>query len=527
MKKFGTMLDCSRNAVLNIESIKKYIDILSKIGYNSLMLYTEDTYEVNNEPMFGYLRGRYSKEELKEIDSYAKSKNIELIPCIQTLAHLNAIFRWPEYASINDVNDILLVDEPKTYQLIDNMFSTLSECFSSRNVNIGMDEAHMLGRGNYLSLHGYHERIELLLRHLNKVNEIAKKYGFTIMMWSDMFYRIASNGDYYAIDNVKIDDTVKNLVPKGIKLIYWDYYHQDKKFYDKMIQSHKEFNNEICFAGGIWTWMGFAPNNNYGMIVSNPAMTSCKENNIEEVYITQWKDNGGECSFFASLPALFYAKCIYDGITSIKDIKEKFYDIFLIKWDDFMKFDLLNKLDIKDRRLLNPSKYMLYNDPFLGIFDYTIKGNESKVYAKYSSMIKRCTNRLNEYSYLASYYSSLAKVLSYKYDLGYKTRIAYQNHQDLKEIIEQYRNTIKALKDFIKYFRIAWFKENKPHGFDVEEIRLGGLLLRLESCRERLIAYQQGKINKIDELEENIVSLGRNEPIEFNAYHLNSTVNNI
>ena len=37
------------------------------MGLNSMMLYTEDTYTVDNYPYFGYLRGRYSKEELKEI----------------------------------------------------------------------------------------------------------------------------------------------------------------------------------------------------------------------------------------------------------------------------------------------------------------------------------------------------------------------------------------------------------------------------------------------------------------------------
>ena len=37
------------------------------------MLYTEDTYEVDNEPYFGYMRGRYSADELRELDDYAYS----------------------------------------------------------------------------------------------------------------------------------------------------------------------------------------------------------------------------------------------------------------------------------------------------------------------------------------------------------------------------------------------------------------------------------------------------------------------
>ncbi|MBO4734674.1 MAG: family 20 glycosylhydrolase, partial [Clostridia bacterium] len=117
-RRFGTMLDCSRGAVMTVETVKKWIDIISDLGYNTLMLYTEDTYEVEGQPYFGYLRGRYSVEELKSIDDYAFEHGVELIPCIQTLAHLEAIFRWSTYSDIRDCNDILLVDNAKTYELI-------------------------------------------------------------------------------------------------------------------------------------------------------------------------------------------------------------------------------------------------------------------------------------------------------------------------------------------------------------------------------------------------------------------------
>ena len=153
-KYFGIMLDMSRNAVMKPETLKKYVDYLSAFGYNMLQLYTEDTYEVKNEPYFGYLRGGYTKEELKEIDAYCKEKGVELIPCVQTLAHLRTIFRWFEYRQVLDFDDILLIDEPRTYQLIENIFSTLAECFSSKKVHIGMDEAHMVGLGKYMDKHG-------------------------------------------------------------------------------------------------------------------------------------------------------------------------------------------------------------------------------------------------------------------------------------------------------------------------------------------------------------------------------------
>ena len=110
MKRIGVMLDCSRNAVPNVKSVKIFIDCLAKMGYNTLELYTEDTYAVEGEPYFGYLRGRYSSEEICQLDTYAKKNGIELIPCIQTLAHFTCLYR-SVYNDIIDTDDILLIDE--------------------------------------------------------------------------------------------------------------------------------------------------------------------------------------------------------------------------------------------------------------------------------------------------------------------------------------------------------------------------------------------------------------------------------
>ena len=37
-RRFGTMLDCSRNAVPTVSFIKNWIDITADLGYNTLML---------------------------------------------------------------------------------------------------------------------------------------------------------------------------------------------------------------------------------------------------------------------------------------------------------------------------------------------------------------------------------------------------------------------------------------------------------------------------------------------------------
>ena len=107
---------------MKVSELKKFIDYISKMGYNCLELYAEDTYQIDGEPYLGYLRGAYTKDELKEVDAYAKDKGIELIPCIQTLAHITNMCKIPHYWDIIDCDDILLIGNEKTYAFIENMF---------------------------------------------------------------------------------------------------------------------------------------------------------------------------------------------------------------------------------------------------------------------------------------------------------------------------------------------------------------------------------------------------------------------
>ena len=90
----GIMIDCSRNAVLTVDTVKDVLRRLACMGHNMAMLYTEDTYEIDGYPYFGYMRGIYTKAELKELDRYALMLGIELIPCIQTLGHLATVLKW-------------------------------------------------------------------------------------------------------------------------------------------------------------------------------------------------------------------------------------------------------------------------------------------------------------------------------------------------------------------------------------------------------------------------------------------------
>lgn len=523
MKRFGVMLDNSRNAVMKPEKIKEFVSILSNMGYNTLMLYTEDTYEVNNEPYFGYMRGRYSKEELKDVVKFCNEKNVEVIPCIQTLAHLNQIFKWPIYKKINDTNDILLTENDRTYSLIENMIKTVKECFTSNYIHIGMDEAHMLGLGKYLDINGYKNRFDILFNHLNKVIEICEKHDLKPIMWSDMFMRLANNGEYYT-QNPKFTDEVVNFIPKNLGLVYWDYYHFDKKYYEKMMKAHLSSKSELWFAGGAWCWSGFQSGNNYTLRTMIPAMKAAKKYNVDNVIMTMWGDNGKECSFYPLLPSLFAVKKYFDGETNLSKIKKEFNELTGENFDSLCLLDNPVKLSKSDKYSFTATKNMLYSDPFTGFLDSTVIEQGASIYKSTANKLSYAMNKSKNYKYLFQSARDLAKFMSIKYDIGLRTRLAYQNKDidQLKKLVLDYKKAESLLNKFYLSFKNLWFIENKPHGFDVHDLRLGGLKQRLISCRLRLEDFINNKIDSIPELEEKLLDYyGNNEEFRRETPYIN------
>ena len=509
--KFGVMIDCSRNAVPNVSGLKKFFDIISKMGYNFAMLYTEDTYEVEGEPFFGYKRGRYTPAELRELDEYASSVGIELIPCIQTLAHLRTILRWDEYRPIFDIDDILLCDDDRTYELVENMFKTLRKTFKTHLIHIGMDEAHNVGLGKYLDRHGFTNRYDLLVRHLSRVCDIAKKYDFEPMMWSDMFFRLVKGGRYEPVES--FPDEIQNNIPGEISLVYWDYYHEEYEAYTAMIDSHKKLTDKVWFAGGAWCWGNFAPHSIVSNRRNDKAIKACLDKGVKNVMLTMWGDNGGECPYFSVLAALMHAAAVAEGMSD-DEMKEKFAAITGESYDAFLDLDLPNHAYGENTTVGTAAycKQRLYNDVFLGIMDKSAPDADPSVYPAYARKFRKCAKESRNFAYIFESSAALCDVLSVKFDLGAKIRAAYAagDKKTLKKLANgDLKACIDKIKAFYEAFKAQWFHVNKATGFEVQEARLGGLILRTESCLERLRDYLGGKIDKIEELEEDVLDNDR------------------
>ena len=63
----GEMLDNSRNSVLNLKTAKEIIIYSALLGLDNILLYNEETFEVPEDPYFGYMRMGYSKADVRKL----------------------------------------------------------------------------------------------------------------------------------------------------------------------------------------------------------------------------------------------------------------------------------------------------------------------------------------------------------------------------------------------------------------------------------------------------------------------------
>lgn len=495
-KEIGFMLDCARNGVATLETLRRLIRVLAMLGYNQFMLYLEDVFEVEGEPMFGYLRGRYTREELQAIDAYAAGFGIEVIPFIQTLAHLNELKKWKQYSSLFDCADILLCGDERVYNLIRKELKMLSECFSSKKIHIGMDEAFLLGRGRYLDLNGYRDATQIFVEHLDRVVSIAKEFGYSPMIWGDMFNSFIGRDFDEGTGGA-------DKIHKDVELVYWDYYSTEKEHYDEQIKQYLRFGNPLRFAGGVWRFTGFTPNNTYSMMAMDASLAALKENGIDKIMTTAWGDNGSETSVFAALPATAYF-----SLSALElpfyETKRQFFALTGIGFDDFIKLDsiYLAFADPNEKKPNTVSKNSFYNDLFLGYLDKLYEQKRDVDFAGISQEISGI-GAGTAYQYLFKMQAALASVLEIKYDLGIRIRKSYKERdfEEIGKIISDIDVLLNRIGVFYESFEDSWYRENKPFGFEVQDIRIGGVLHRIKHCRRILEKFLRREITRIEELE--------------------------
>ena len=502
--KNGLMLDLSRNAVAHIDMLKQFIREMAFMGHSWFMLYMEDVYEVEGDPYFGALRGRYSIKDLQEVDRYAQLFGVQLVPCIQTLAHVNQYFVWEsvEY-KYKDIDDILNVGNAEVQALLTQMIASLRKAFSTDIIHIGMDEAYNLGRGRYLDENGLKTESDIMQEHLSFMQNLCQEYGFKPIVWDDMFFNRYSESK----------DSSVPFIPDHVGLMYWDYYSCSSEHYYDKLKLFRSMAKKTMFAGGAWRWTGYIPHHKKTLETTLAAITACRKKIIKEVIVTAWSDDGSEAPFYTCM----FGLTLFAYLDYYAEYRQEEFSQYLelytgMNFDEWMRQgepDLIAGTT-GDNYDITPSKYLLYQDPLGSKFLHYVQTLTTDMDAVYIKLEKafaedaaNTDNLLQQH--IAEFYSLMMKTLYYKWRLPLDIWEAYKkaDKKALQSLIEKKIEPLKAaLSETAKARRKIWTEECRAFGSEVLDHRFGAMLMRLEVTQEILTDYIQGKMKQIDELEE-------------------------
>ncbi len=501
----GVMLDCSRNAVMTVNHLKLWFRRLALLGYDTVMLYTEETYELPDEPFFGYGRGAYTKSELKTIDREAALLGIEVIPCIQTLGHLEKILRHSAYKPVLDINGVMLVGEEKTYELIEKMIAHWASVCKTRRFHIGMDETHGLGRGRYQDLHGVRSPFDIFNEHLKRVVEICAKYDVKPMIWSDMYFRFGNEKHVYYAPDAEIPDNVVRAIPREVELVYWDYYHSDKDMYRRMIARHRSMGYEPLMGSGIWTWNRLWYDHKKTTEWAGPCIDVCIEEGLREIFFTMWGDNGAYCDHDSAFAGMAWcADRIYSGgkEPDAARLEKRFGAVCGGSYAAHIEASAISTAVLG----LEPSN-TLWNDPFADRgFRNLLNDDLSKMSAAaktYDKLATRLQKHAKDRSTGDMRFAYLwARAIAERYGVSAGAVAAYRkgDRKALAKVKEKVPAAARAWRAAADAFRDMWLAHNKPDGLEIMQERFGMIDARYKEMQKSLSGYLTGDADCIPEL---------------------------
>ncbi|MBQ3505599.1 MAG: family 20 glycosylhydrolase [Clostridia bacterium] len=499
-KDFG-IHHATRPYVPHKSQIKKLLRRFALMGYSQFEMYMHSNFEVDGEPYFGYGQGRYTQAELCEIAAYGDMLGVEVVPCLELLAHQPELKRWKAYAGLYDWDDIFNVGREETYQLIEKMIATCAKCFKSKVMNLGMDEAYMLGHGQYFRDNGekLENRVDIFLKHLSRVVTIAQKYGYEEqIIWSDMLYASYNNYSHFGPNQLPKD--VIERIPASVKLAYWDYYGTADDHYNWCMKNHVETGCKVMFAAGVWTWEGTLAHNRFSMEILQMSLGLSKKNGIDNLLITSW----GNAPLLFTLPSLcFAAQIAYDEDTG-ENMKAFFKVVAGCEFDDYMLLDTPNYTSHDQAFVYPTADQVLLNDYFIGLMDSEVIESATGIWDEHIVALESAKGRCKGLEESFERSIAVCKIAKLKYDLGLKTRRAYKSGDKtvLAALIENaYKPLVGLYEEYLQARKAEWRTLFKSTCFEKEVIQFGGMIARTKYCIDELQAFIDGKIDCIEELD--------------------------
>lgn len=483
LQNVGVMLDLTLNGVMTPKALARYFSKMALMGLNTAIV--KQLMEVDSQPFYGYLRGRYTAEEMRQIDDYAYSLGIEIIPGIDTLAHLECEISWPALGGLSDSKGVLCVGEENTYKFIEDCLKALTAPYRSSRVFIGLDETLRIGRGKYLRKHGFKETADIISEHVENMRPIFERLGLKPMMWSDIYLDKPGNSSVISAS-------------KDMGIMYKAEAAADTK---AELDTLKNISSNVMYVGESCFKCSVVPR--YDITVNSVAfdLAECINSGVKEAVALMSCEDGAEADYFAGLYLLqVYAEMMYTGEYNETNVKARFAACAGADADAFLG---LNEFDTLGGVKGNPCKFLLYQDPIIPMFEKDCEGYKfSELYSELKTKCAAWRVKNPEYAVMFDFYEKLAAMLSEKckWHEAAGNIVRSKDRAAAKELAMTAPAIVTAMNELRKAWRNMWYDTRKIAGFEVVDVRLGGAAQRMSSAGRRMKMFADGVIDDIEEL---------------------------
>jgi len=512
-EELGFSLDLSRNGVIKVDKIKKIIDVMALLGFSYIQLYMEDVFELPGYPHFGYRRGKYTHDELREIDDYAYEMGLEAVPSVQTLGHLAQYLRYKEANGFRENINVLLCGKEETYEFVETIVKTMRSCFRTKRLTINCDEAGGVGIRQMKQNKQYVSPYDVVMPHLDRVMKICAKYDFTCNVCGDLFYGHLGKG-YYDFEFKKPSKEELSKIP-DVDIVFWDYYHTNYEDYENLIKGHSTFGKKLIFWGGIWMWCGQLPQTDFTFRTMEPGLKCCLDYKITDVLAANYCDDGNETNIMMSLPQLliFSEYCFKGNEYKREDVYE--LSKYIFEMDMEMLIEISNYHypwveNLTRAEYIWPNymgKRIFYSDILLnmvGTYDF------EEILSKHKKALDKVNSAKvgNEWQKYCEYIKSVLEITTLKMQLMTQLNTAYKAG-DKETLSEMSEKLIPELRE--KYEKIMllheeqWLSVYKPFGWEELNNRYGATIARLSYAERIIEKYVSGVIDSIPELEAEFI----------------------
>ncbi|MFZ8764963.1 family 20 glycosylhydrolase [Enterococcus diestrammenae] len=257
LRKKVLMVDIGRK-YFSLDSLKEIIDLLVLFSFDQLQLHFSENEGFRIEStQYPWLASKehLKKSEIRELIQYAHSRQIDIIPDLDSPGHLKfALEKNPEWCLDRLNEDGVIEKNPKALDILNpdavkfiySLYLEYAELFQDcRFFHIGADEFVPFDNlHEYPTLLKYAKEkygpdssgIEVLIEYVNNLVAYIRQLGFVPLVWNDGFYRVNRTEGIHLTKDCLVSywtrwnsnmATINTFIDKGYSVIN----HNDNYFY--------------------------------------------------------------------------------------------------------------------------------------------------------------------------------------------------------------------------------------------------------------------------------------------------------